>query len=100
MEKYRQDLVEKNKDGNSPEDAGPVTLGGRLLSSHFPEAYEAISYGRGTWLFHMLRSMLQDGAGMSAKEIRTAGSWRNPLCGLCAKFASDTKEKPSARVNC
>jgi Peptidase family M1 domain len=60
MEKYRQDLVDKNKDGTFLKDAGPVTLGGRLLSSHFPEGYEAISYGRGTWLFHMLRSMLQD----------------------------------------
>ena len=62
MEKYRQDLADKNKDGNFPKDAGPVTLGSRLLSSHFPEGYEAISYGRGTWLFHMLRSMLQDAA--------------------------------------
>jgi hypothetical protein len=60
MEKYRQDLAGKNKDGNYPKDAGPVTLGGRLLSSHFPEGYEAISYGRGTWLFHMLRTMLED----------------------------------------
>jgi hypothetical protein len=62
LEKYRQDLADKNKDGNSPKDAGPVTLGGRLLSSHFPEGYEAISYGRGTWLFHMLREMLEDAA--------------------------------------
>jgi hypothetical protein len=63
MEKYREDLADKNQDGNSPKDAGPVTLGSRLLSSHFPEGYEAISYGRGTWLFHMLRSMLQDTGG-------------------------------------
>jgi hypothetical protein len=62
MEKYRQDLAEKNKDGNSTSDAGPVTLGSRLFSSHFPEGYDAISYGRGTWLFHMLRSMLQEAA--------------------------------------
>ena len=27
MEKYRRDLVEKNKEGMSPMDAGPVTLG-------------------------------------------------------------------------
>jgi hypothetical protein len=60
MEKYRRDLVEKNKDGMAPKDAGPVTLGVRLLSSRFPEGYEAISYGRATWLFHMLRSMLND----------------------------------------
>ncbi len=62
LEGYRRDLVKKNKDGNLPKDAGPVTLGGRLLSSRFPEAYEAVNYGRGTWLFHMLRSMLIDAA--------------------------------------
>jgi hypothetical protein len=61
LEKYRTELADKNKDGNSLRNAGPVTLGSRLLSSHFPEGYEAISYGRGTWLFHMLRTMLQDG---------------------------------------
>src|SRR5229473_4418299 len=68
MEKYRQDLANENKDGNFTKDAGPVTLGGRLLSSHFPAGYEAISYGRATWLFHMLRSMLQDGGGEAGKK--------------------------------
>jgi Peptidase family M1 domain len=62
MEKYRQDVVDKNQD------AGPVTLGSRLLSSRFPQGYEAISYGRATWLFHMLRSMLQDAAADSGKK--------------------------------
>jgi hypothetical protein len=66
MEKYRKDLAEKNKDGIVLQDAGPVTLGNRLLSSHFPEGYEAISYGRGTWLFHMLRSMLEDAAALDS----------------------------------
>jgi hypothetical protein len=62
MEKYRQDLLEKNKDGLPAMEAGPVTLGHRLQSSRFPGGYEAISYGRGTWLFHMLRTMLDDAA--------------------------------------
>jgi len=60
LEKYRSDLLSKNKDGEWLRDAGPVTLGQRLESSHFPGGYEAISYERGTWLFHMLRSMLRD----------------------------------------
>ena len=60
LEKYRRDLLSKNKDGERLRDAGPVTLGPRLESSHFPGGYEAISYERGTWLFHMLRSMLRD----------------------------------------
>ena len=62
MDFYRQQLVDKNKDDAAPMDAGPVTLGTRLLSSKFPGGYEAISYGRGAWLFHMLRTMLKDGA--------------------------------------
>ena len=74
MEKYQRDLMEKNKDGGVPKDAGPVTLGGRLLSSHFPGGYEAISYGRGTWLFHMLRCMLQDAAEKSSRQ----GEAHNP----------------------
>lgn len=68
MDVYRRDLVEKNKDGMSPMDAGPVTLGTRLLSSRFPGGYEAISYGRGTWLFHMLRTMLNDAERLQSKK--------------------------------
>ena len=60
LEKYREDLLEKTKDGESLRDAGPVSLGIRLNSSHFPNGYEGVSYGRGTWLFHMLRHMLLD----------------------------------------
>lgn len=68
MDMYRRELVEKNKDGVAPMDAGPVTLGTRLLSSHFPAGYEAISYGRGAWLFHMLRTMLDDAAKQEKKS--------------------------------
>jgi peptidase M1-like protein len=60
MGRYREDLLEKNKEGVQLMNAGPVTFGARLSCSHFPAGYEAISYGRGTWLFHMLRSMMRD----------------------------------------
>jgi len=62
LEKYRRDLLSENKDGEPLRDAGPVTLGLRLESSHFPNGYDAISYERGTWLFHMLRCTLRDSA--------------------------------------
>ncbi|MFY9647925.1 MAG: M1 family aminopeptidase, partial [Terriglobales bacterium] len=62
LEKYRRDLASKNKDGEWLRDAGPVTLGLRLESSHFPRGYQEISYERGTWLFHMLRCMFRDAA--------------------------------------
>ena len=79
MEKYREDLLQKNKDGNLPKDAGPVTLGSRLLSSRFPGGYEAISYGRGTWLFHMLRSMLQDAASEPGRKESGHGAAEEPF---------------------
>ncbi len=72
LEKYRADLLSKNEHGEWLRDAGPVTLGQRLISSHFPAGYEAISYERGTWLFHMLRSMLRDGEGESRARSRQA----------------------------
>ena len=61
MQNYRDDLIGKNRNGKPLTDAGPVTLGVRLSSSRFPDAYEAVCYGRGTWLFHMLRTMMRDG---------------------------------------
>jgi aminopeptidase N len=87
MEKYRRDLVEKNKDGASPGEAGPVTLGTRLLSSRFPEGYEAITYGRGTWLFHMLRTMLKDAAvpGVGRKG-QSAGGPEEPFVRALRKL--------------
>ena len=73
MDGYRNALIEKNKDGMAPQKAGPVTLGTRLLSSKFPQGYEAISYGRATWLFHMLRTMMKD-AAVTAGHPNAAGN--------------------------
>jgi hypothetical protein len=61
MQAYRDDLLVKNDKGDVLMDAGPVSLGFRLSSSRYPGAYEPICYGRGTWLFHMLRTMMRDG---------------------------------------
>jgi hypothetical protein len=60
LEKFRDDLLAKNSKGLVTMNAGPVTLGIRLSCSQFPGAYEVISYERGTWLLHMLRTMLRD----------------------------------------
>jgi len=68
LERYREDLLQKNKYGESLRDAGPVSLGLRLNSSHFPSGYEGVSYGRGTWLFHMLRHMLLDAEAMQTRR--------------------------------
>ena len=78
MEKYRDDLLQKNKAGARLMEDGPVTLGTRLSCSQFPEGYEAISYGRGTWLFHMLRSMMRDAEG-TGDRARNASQVDEPF---------------------
>ncbi|MGH9522319.1 MAG: M1 family metallopeptidase [Terriglobales bacterium] len=65
---YHDRLLQKNRDGEEVTNAGAVTLGQRLNSSHFPNGYYLISYGRGTWLIHMLRTMLRDGAELEGKH--------------------------------
>jgi aminopeptidase N len=67
LELYRRQLLIPNKDKLPLTDAGPVTLGVRLFSSYFPNGYDAISYGRGTWIFHMLRHMMRDAEAKSGK---------------------------------
>jgi hypothetical protein len=60
LQAYRQLLATKSKGGPAFVEAGPVSLGIRLSSSKFPAGYEIITYGRGTWLLHMLREMFRD----------------------------------------
>src|SRR5262249_28109667 len=60
LDSYRDNLLLKDKQDRTLMEAGPVTLGSRLTSSYFPFGYDAISYGRGTWLIHMLRTMMRD----------------------------------------
>jgi hypothetical protein len=73
LDKYRNDLLLKNPAGVRLMEDGPVTLGTRLSCSQFPTGYEAISYGRGTWLLHMLRNMMRDaespGAAVSSDSV-------------------------------
>jgi hypothetical protein len=65
LRQNRADLLAKNGEDEEFAQAGPVTLGLRLSSSHFPEGFDVVSYGRGAWLMHMLRSMMRDGANGS-----------------------------------
>src|SRR5579864_4730543 len=59
LDYYKGELLKETPNG-IVDNAGPVTLGSRLTSSRFPQAYQPVLYGRGTWLIHMLRSLLRE----------------------------------------
>ncbi len=60
---YRDELVSADDGADAPlHQAGPLVLGSRLRSSKAPLGYTRIVYGKGAWVFHMLRAMLRDPA--------------------------------------
>jgi aminopeptidase N len=88
LEAYRRDLLFKNEAGHRYAEAGPVSLGYRLSSSVFPNGYIVISYGRGCWLMHMLRSLFRDyavEAGLPSSKGDEA--FRNALRSLREHYA-------------
>jgi len=97
MEKYKDDLLEKNEAGVQLMEDGPVTLGTRLSCSQFPRGYETISYGRGTWLFHMLRVMMRDAERTSGARGRSdgkAGQLDEPFVRVLRRIRERYQGKP------
>jgi aminopeptidase N len=60
-----------------------VTLGLRLSSSHFVDGYDTVSYGRGAWLLHMLRTMMRDAA---SPKSRPKGDSEEPFLRALRKL--------------
>jgi hypothetical protein len=60
LDRYRNHLLEKTDAGRTIESSGPITWGVRLISSHSPDSWRAITYEKGAWIMHMLRRRLGD----------------------------------------
>jgi hypothetical protein len=60
LDRYRKRLVEKESAETAPAEIGSLDLGFRLNSSHDPEGFDLLVYGKGSWVFHMLREMLRE----------------------------------------
>ena len=60
LDRYRKRLLEKGSAETAPVDIGGLTLGSRLDSSRSPEGFDELVYGKGAWIFHMIREMLRE----------------------------------------
>jgi len=60
LDRYRKRLLDSSTSDIAPVDIGGLTLGSRLDSSKVPNGFETIVYGKGSWVFHMLREMLRE----------------------------------------
>ena len=60
LQQYRDDLLSKDENGHTIESAGPITWGYRIEASASANAWRAITYEKGAWMFHMIRKRLGD----------------------------------------
>jgi hypothetical protein len=61
--RLHDNILQKQQFGESPNDAGPLWLGLRLISPRNPNAYYAVTYGKGAYVLGMLRSLMRDSRG-------------------------------------
>ncbi len=59
---YRSELLEKDSQGRTYESVGPIVWGERLNGETASRTWRAITYGKGTWIMHMLRRRMGDDA--------------------------------------
>jgi hypothetical protein len=60
LDDYRQDLLRRAETAPTMEAVGPIVLGPRLEISEEPNAWRAITYGKGSWIMQMLRRRMGD----------------------------------------
>lgn len=80
LEEYKKRLLAEDKEGKLNDSAGPIVFGMRLRHAD-PASWHAITYGKSTWVLHMLRNRLGDAAFLkmlgqlardfTAKPLRT-----------------------------
>ena len=58
-ERQRVRILEKNNFGVSPNDAGPLWMGLRLISPRSGQAYQGVTYSKGAYVLSMLRSLMR-----------------------------------------
>jgi hypothetical protein len=59
LDSYKTNLLQ-TVNGQTVEATGPIVLGMRLENSQTPTAYYNITYGKGSWIMHMLRRRMGD----------------------------------------
>jgi len=78
LESYKADLLEKNAAGQTIDSAGPIVLGTRLSSSQSPSGWHHITYGKGSWILHMLRAQMGDERFVAMLgELRRRYEWKS-----------------------
>jgi len=88
-ERQRVRILEKNSFGVSPNDAGPLWLGLRLISPRSGQAYQGVTYSKGAYVLSMLRSLMR-------AEYGTAGDPDQAFIDMMHDFMERHRDIPAS----
>jgi hypothetical protein len=100
LDAYRTQLVAKGETGQTIDSTGPIVLGTRLQTSQAPAAWHSITYGKGSWIIHMLRARMGDERFISMlAELRRRYEWKavsiDQFRQLAAEFLTPHSPDPN-----
>jgi aminopeptidase N len=98
LDSYKTNLLQ-TVNGQTVESTGPIVLGTRLENSQTPTAYYNITYGKGSWIMHMLRRRMGDAGFLAMLADLRKEYERKPLSTedfrlLAARFLPAKSEDP------
>jgi hypothetical protein len=98
LDSYKTNLLQ-TVGGKTVESTGPIVLGTRLETSQTPTAYYNITYGKGSWIMHMLRRRMGDERFLAMLADLRKEYERKPLStedfrSLAARFLPAKSEDP------
>ena len=88
-ERQRVRILEKNNFGVSPNDAGPLWLGLRLIAPRSPQAYQGVTYSKGAYVLLMLRSLLYD-------DRATGDKHEQPFLDMMHDYMESYRDSPAS----
>jgi carboxypeptidase family protein/peptidase M1-like protein len=88
-ERQRTEILAKNNFGVSPNDAGPLWLGLRLISPKSEQAYQGDTYAKGAYILNMLRSIMWDDDASGDKRDQ-------PFIDMMHDFISTHRDAPAS----
>lgn len=78
LDEYRDALLAKADTGTNVDATGPIVMGQRLETSAAPQSWRAITYGKGSWIIHMVRRLTGDDAfSKLLAELRRKYEWNS-----------------------
>jgi len=98
LDSYKANLLQ-TVNGQTVESTGPIVLGLRLENSQTPTAYYNITYGKGSWIMHMLRRRMGDDRFLAMLADLRKEYERKPLSTedfrvLAARFLPEKSADP------